>query len=307
MNKLKAIILTSVILVSITGCGGSSTSGTVQPAQSVVSTSDSTASETTAASTQSSTESGSKSESVEETVLVDENGIKITAKELDAKGIMGPSLKLLIENDSEQDLTVQCRNSSVNGYMIDTSLSAEVASGKKANASLSFSKSDLSACGIQQIVDMEFSFHVFYTDSWETYFDSAKIELLTSASDGYDYTFDDSGDLAYEGNDIRIVVKGLSDNASFLGPGITVYVENNSDLDAAVQVRNVSVNGFMIDPTFSCEVCAGKRAIDAITFMKSQLEENGIEAIQDVELSFHIFESHGWDTIVDTETIQLSF
>ena len=126
--------------------------------------------------------------------------MKITAKSLDEDSLFGPELKLLLENNSGKDLTFQCRNASVNGYMIEPMMSVDVVDGKKANDSLIFMKSDLDACGIDMIADMEFSFHIFDTNEWEDYLDTDVIPLKTSAADTYEYTFDDSGDLAYEGN-----------------------------------------------------------------------------------------------------------
>lgn len=245
--------------------------------------------------------------SIDEVVLVDEAGIKITAKSLDNDALFGPELKLLIENDSGNDLTVQCRNASVNGYMADTMMSVDVANGKKANDSLTFMRSSLEDCGIETIADMEFSFHCFLSDDWSTYLDTAQICLRTSAADTYEYSYDDSGSTAYDANGIKIVVKGLSEGSSFLGPGIVVYIENNSDHGITVQTRNVSINGFMIDAIFSSDTAIGKRCIDTITFMSSDLEENDITAIESVELSFHIFDSDSWNTIVDTEQITISF
>lgn len=247
-----------------------------------------------------------KEVTISETVLVDEGGVKITAKSLSFDGIFGPEIKLLIENNSGKDLTVQGRKASVNGYMVETIMSVDVVDGKKANDTLTFLKSDLNACGIETIADMEFSFHIFTTSGWDDYLDTTQIQLKTSAADTYEYTFDDSGDVAYDGNGAKIVVKGL-DDSSFLGSGILVYIENNGDKDFTVQVRDVSVNGFMIDPIFSSEVMAGKHAIDTITFMGSSLEENDIAEIETVELSFHIFESSGWETIVDTDTVTINF
>ena len=76
------------------------------------------------------------SATIEETVLLDRDGIKITAKSLDAKGsFFGPELKMLFENNSGKNITVQARNTSVNGYMIEPMMSVDVASGKKANDS----------------------------------------------------------------------------------------------------------------------------------------------------------------------------
>ena len=46
----------------------------------------------------------------------------------------------------------------------------------------------------------------------------------------------------------------------------------------------------MVDPYFSCDVVSGKHAITTISFSSSELEENEIETIETVELSFHIYD-----------------
>ena len=63
----------------------------------------------------------------------------------------------------------------------------------------------------------------------------------------------------------------------------------------------------MLSPVFSSDVAIGKHAVDAITFLLSELEENDITTIENAELSFHIFDAAGWDTIVDTEPITITF
>lgn len=244
---------------------------------------------------------------VSEMVLLDEAGVKITVNGFDADELFGPELKLLIENNSGKNLTVQCRNASVNGYMVETMMSVDVVDGKKANEALTFIRSDLEACGIETIADMEVSFHIFTTEDWETYFDSEQIQIKTSAADTYTYTFDHEGDLVYEGKDVSVTVKGLSEDDMLFGPAIVVYIENNGEKDITVQVRDVSVNGFMVEPMFSSDVVAGKRSVDTITFMTTELEENGITSIDVVELSFHIFDMIDWETIVDTDAINLTF
>ena len=62
----------------------------------------------------------------------------------------------------------------------------------------------------------------------------------------------------------------------------------------------------MIDGIFSSSVASGKRAIDSITFMESDLEENDITSIEDVELSFHIYDGD-METIADTDTVTITF
>lgn len=243
---------------------------------------------------------------IEETVLVDEADVKITAKSLTTDGLMGPEIKLFIENNSGKDLTFQCRHATVNGYMVDTIMSVDVVDGKAANDSLTLMTYSLEACGIDVLADLELSFHIFDSE-WETYLDTDFIQLKTSASGNHTQTYDDSGDLAYDGNGIKIVVKGLTEDDSLLGPSIVVYLENTGDKNVTVQTKDVTVNGMMVEAVFSSEVVAGKRTVDTITFLESDIEENDITEIKDVELSFHVFDSEEWETIVDTESIKLSF
>jgi hypothetical protein len=63
----------------------------------------------------------------------------------------------------------------------------------------------------------------------------------------------------------------------------------------------------MVDGIFSSEVMIGKRVVDGITFFSSDLEDNGITEIENMELYFTVFETDDWDTIVDTDIISLEF
>ncbi len=305
MKRTLAIVFAFILAMFLVACGGSSGGEVKEPSN------DTTGNNTV--NTQQSEqpkkpEEPEKTEvTISEAVLVDEAGVKITAKSLTTDGLFGPEIKLLIENNSGKDLTFQCRNASVNGYMVETMMSVDVANGKKANDSLIFMGSDLEVCGIEAIADMEIAFHIFDMADWETYLDTDAIQIKTSIADTFEYTYDDSGNLAYEGNGVKIVVKGLAEDESIFGPSIVVYIENTGDKDVTVQTRDVSINGFMVDAMFSCDVVAGKRAVDTITFMESDLEENEITAIEDVELSFHVFDMAEWETIVDTEVVNITF
>ena len=305
MKRTLTIVLAFMLAVSLVGCGGPS-GGEVKEPSNV--TTGNNAEDTQQGEQSGRPEEPAKTEvTISEAVLVDEAGVKIIAKSLATDGFFGPEIKLLIENNSGKDLTFQCRNASVNGYMVETMMSVDVVNGKKANDSLTFMESDFEACGIEAIADIEIAFHIFDMAEWETYLDTDAIQIKTSVADTFEYTYDDSGDLAYEGNGIKIVVKGLAEDESLFGPSIVVYIENTGDKDVTVQTRDVSINGFMVDAMFSCDVVAGKRAVDTITFMESDLEENEITAIEDVELSFHVFDMAEWETIVDTEVVSIIF
>lgn len=243
---------------------------------------------------------------VAEQILYDQSDIKITATGL-GDSLFGTELKLLIENNSGKNITVQARNANVNGYMVSTMMSADVASGKKANDSLTFETSGLKECGIEKIAVMEFSFHIFDPETFDTIMDTDVITVKTSIADGYVQNYDDSGNVLVDSNGVKIIGKGLSASDSFWGPGLILYIENNSDRNITVQVRDVSVNGFMAASTMSEDVLVGKKAISAVQFFSTDLEENGITDITDVELYFHIFDMESWDGIFDSDVIKVTF
>lgn len=244
--------------------------------------------------------------SIEEQVLYDEKDIKITAKGI-KDGWMGTELALLIENNSGKGITVQARNANVNGYMVPTTMSADVASGKKANDSLTFETSGLKEWGIETIAKVEFSFHIFDTESWDDIVNTDVIKIATSAADSYKQTYDDSGNVLVDKKGIRIIEKGLTEDDSFWGPGIVLYIENNSDRDITVQTADVSVNGFMVDATMSEDVIAGRKAMSAVQFLSTDLEENSIEKITDVELKFNIIDMESFDNIFDSDTLSITY
>lgn len=178
---------------------------------------------------------------------------------------------------------------------------------KKANDSITLSSVDLKAANITTIKDIEFVLHIFDSDSYDAIADSDTIKITTSADSNYVQTYDDSGFLAYEDSMVKIVVKKLNSSDSFWGSDVYLYIENKSDKNITVQASDVSINGFMVDPAFSCEVNAGKRAFDTITFFESDLEKNGITDITEIELKFHIFDTNSWNDIKDTEIIAIKF
>lgn len=66
-------------------------------------------------------------ESINGEVLVDQDGIKITATEYVTDSIWGDGIKLLVENNSAKDYTIGCDALIVNDYMITDLFSADVA------------------------------------------------------------------------------------------------------------------------------------------------------------------------------------
>lgn len=299
----------------LSGCGSSGESKskdivkTEETAGSSVSASEEntdSADESNAEESAPATESDSNKDiTIEEQVLVEQDGIKITALEYVRDNIWGDGIKVLIENESEKDVTVGCDALIVNDYMIHDLFVSEIAAGKKSNATIYLSSSELKAAGIDTVGRIEIYFHAYDADSYEGIFTTDCIEIETSAIDSMDTTVNDEGTELYNEGGVRIVGKTVDEN-SFWGTAILLYIENESGRNVGISVDDMSINGFMLTPYFSTTVYDGKKAVDDITIMSSELEENGITSIEEVELKFHIYDNDSYETIADSEPITFS-
>lgn len=249
--------------------------------------------------------SNSTDVTLEEQVLVDQNNIVITAKEYVSDSIWGDGIKVLIENNSDKYVSVGCETLIVNDYMITDLFSASVAAGKKANETIYLSSSELNAAGIDVVGKIELYFHVYDMSSFTTIFDTDCITIQTSEYENMNITPNDAGMELYNEGGIRIVGKTVDEN-SFWGTAILLYCENTSGVNVGISVDDISVNGFMMSPLFSTTVYDGKKAIDDITILSNDLEENGIESIDEVELKFHIYNADTYETIRDSDSITFS-
>ena len=151
--------------------------------------------------------------SIEEQVLVDQDGIKITALEYVKDSIWGDGIKVLIENETDKDVMVGCNALIVNDYMINDLFASEVAAGKKSNETIYLSSSELKAAGIDTVGRIEIYFHVYDTDSYDKIFDSDCVTIETSAIDSIDTTANDEGTELYNDGGIRIIGKTVDENS----------------------------------------------------------------------------------------------
>ena len=252
-----------------------------------------------------SAETGGKLASINEIVLLEQDEIKITAKEYINDAIWGDGIKILIENSGTRNLGVGCNAVIVNNYMISDLFSSTIAAGKKANETIYLSSSELKAAGIEKVGQIELSFHVYDSDSYENVFDTDLLSIQTSYYNEMDIVPEDAGTELLNQTGVRIVGKVVDEN-SFWGTAVLLYLENKSGKNVIVSCDNMSVNGFMVTPYLYSSVYDGKMAIDEITIMSSDLEENGISSIENIELSFHIIDSESFQTVFDSEPITFS-
>lgn len=242
---------------------------------------------------------------IEEQVLLDVDGIKITATELVEDSIWGKGIRLLIENNSEQDLGFSCDALIVNNYMISNLFSATVTAGNKANETLDLFSTELEAAGIENIGQIELYIHTFDPESYMTLTNYEKMTIQTSDYANMDTKAMDDGMELVNQDGIRIVGKYV-DEDSFWGAGVLLYLENSSGKNVGIACDDMSVNGFMMSPYFSATVYDGKMAVNEITLLSTELEENGITTIEDMELKFRVYDVDTYQTIFETDAIEFA-
>lgn len=160
---------------------------------------------------------------IEETVLMDENDVRIVATELEYGNNM-VQLKLLIENNSGKDLSFVSGSlgyncNSVNGYMVEEGyMNADVTAGNKANETVSFSMDGLRLYGITEVADIQIGFSISDADFNRFY--SGPRQVKTSAADTYDY----SGDTYKEAMSSGALEKKYNFSVDYFGERVGLWM-----------------------------------------------------------------------------------
>ena len=140
-------------------------------------------------------------------------------------------------------------------------------------------------------------------ETYQTLATTGTVTLQTSAAGSYTQTYDDSGEEIYNANGIRVVMQRQAED--LFGQEIHFYLENTSDRTVVVQSEDVSVNGYMISNWLYADLIPGAHAVEALTLFTSDMEENGIETIETVELALNIVDAETYQTIEKTAPITL--
>ena len=69
------------------------------------------------------------------------------------------------------------------------------------------------------------------------------------------------------------------------GFALKVYLENKTDKILMFAADDASVNGYMMDPFWASEVAGGKKENTEITWFTDDLESNGIESVEEIEMT----------------------
>lgn len=261
------------------------------------------------------------SATIEETVLVDEQGVKITAKELTYTDYEA-NLKLLLENNSDRDLsfyagTLGYSMNSINGYMVpDGYIGEDVAVGMQVNVDMSFSLDQLSIYGFKDIADIGLGFQI--SDENGDYLVTGPLAIKTSIADSYDYskdTFKDAmdgivmpavlgakidysaEDALYDDQGIKILNEYVVTNKNG-EQSVFMEIQNSSDKNLYATATQAEVNGILCSSAAGHEmIVAGKRCVMSISLEnmlgKNYMEKLGMKAYKNFKCYFGVEDEGG--------------
>lgn len=343
MKKLICVFLAIVMLLGLTACGKDKTE-TTEPEKADMTATETVddvtdvTEETEETDVQESTESSEElpefdqSAVIETTVILDQDSIKVTATALEYDDYSA-NLKLSLENNSDKTLTFSTNTlgfsgNSINGFMIpDGYFNSEIAPGKKANETVTFSYDYLQLFGINEIADIVLGIRVTDEDYNETIYPDCQVK--TSIADSY--TYDNTSyqkaisstavqkalgltstyfttDVLYDADDIQIVSGTLMLNKNDEKMLLLEAVNSGTEMKNMV-VAGLSVNGLTVyDGNWSSTtISSGKCGVISVNlndvFNEQYWEVYGLTDISSIDVKVGI--QDGWD-LKDENTVHLT-
>ena len=244
-----------------------------------------------------------------ETVLVNDENCTFTIRGVEPEGTFGYTLEVFLENKTDITLMFSLREVSVNGFMCEPYFAATVSPGMKANEEVSFLQDDLAANGITEVTDIEFVLAVYdSTDILAEYLVEEDFVIYPKGEAAYQvYNREPQpGDVVLFNNaGCAMTVTGFEPE-NIWGYAVNVYLENRTDDTLMFSASNVSVNGFMCDPYWAVEVAPGKKCNTQISWLESELTENGITKVETISLPLRVYESDDWNDALLRETFTVT-
>lgn len=315
MKQFTSFLLSALLVLSLAACGSNGGVRSIASESSAGSTASSEA-ESSAAATEEATatpeptEEPSAQPTLEETVLLDEGDIKVTATGLTDYGLGGaPDLKLHVENNTNGDITIQTSEyAAVNGCMIHGIASIQASAGDSADDIVMFLDDEFEEAGIETVSDIKLAVRAI-DDNWNEICTSDFVTVKTSAY-GTAETPAVDGDVLYDEGGVKVILLGTEEEEDFdfyFPTYVKLYIENNSEQDITVKTLDFKANGAVTQCSLNAELLAGTRQFTELRLDANSCTQNGITELKDLSFYFSVCDLTTWNEITKSDTVTLEF
>lgn len=305
MKKLLALILTLLLVFSVGACGFSSTEtsttqGDMNTSKDSGLNGDEMPESMETAAKLESKDTAAKSNEItfEEMIVVDNDDCTIKITGIDPDNIWGYSLNAYFENkSSDKTYMFSVQDAAVNGVVSDPFFATEVSPNKKLNDDINFMDDTLEDNGIIEFSDIEITFKVYDSDDWMA--DPVALETVHVYPFGKENasTFvresQSTDNVLFDDENVSVIILNYTEDPLW-GYTINLYLVNKTDRTLMYSVDDASVNGYILDPFWAKEVQPAKVAFTSLSWSDTQLEENGITEVEEIEMLFRIYDSEDW-------------
>lgn len=234
-------------------------------------------------------------EVIEETVLVDENGIKVVLQELFDDETYGKGMTLYLENNTIQTLLFDCKKLIINDHMINLTNGEMLQPGTNATLTCYFSSDILSYLGIGKIGEIVTMFDFYDPETYDSFYKTDFISVKTSEYDNmvsevdFEEKFD--GQVVYEDSEKGLTITGtyVEDDELF-SSALLLYVQNDADTEYLLKADSLIINGTEGGNMVVNNVCGGAKSLFYIEFDKSELANHGISEIEELQTDLTIID-----------------
>lgn len=296
MKRMFALLLSVTILLSFTACGGSQKE--TQPAATVPVT---VPVDVIAAPTEAATQPSEAPAVLPDVIqLVDNENVTVVIDKIEHNDHTGMQLHIQCVNKTDRALMFSLDMVSVCGFMYDPMWAEEVSGGKTSISTVYFDTYALEQLGVASVDEITFTLRVYDSENWMEVplvgevFTIYPTGLTAETLQLPQRTPTDGQVVIAENENFRFVIE-WADAEDASKYTVYVYAENKTDRNLMYAWDAVSVNGYMVDPFWATIVAAGKKTCSQITFYRSELADNGIEDVTDIEFTLLISDYDDWE------------
>lgn len=221
-------------------------------------------------------------------VLLDNDFATVTVTGIDPDNMWGYTLQVQVVNKSQQELSFTTENACVNDVMCDPLFLTDVSAGKEANEEMNFMADvgditkielDLKAYDPETFADIFVESCTFYPMGEA----EAKPFVRTPVA-GEQVVFDNE-------NCTMIILSAGTDD---WGYSVEVYLQNKTDKNLMFYLDDSEINSKELDGLWATEVAAGKQAFSSITWFAEDLEDNGIDTVNEICMDLEVSDADNW-------------
>lgn len=239
-----------------------------------------------------------------DTVLVDNEYCTVIVTDYDPTNEMGYVVNMYVANKTDKSLLIAAEGVTVNDLMFDPWWSVEVPAGKRCVSQMIWRGNEFATYGIGDITKIDFLLTAKDPMDWESPdFANASCTLYPMGEEAYQ-PFERptlETDIVLMDNEYVTIIAtsiGLDVDGNYT---MNLYIQNKSDSNIFVKPNAVCINDVELDPWWGTTVTAGKATFGTISWFASDLEFNGITAVEAITMTMNIFDELGENTFVSEE------